>query len=192
MGGGVSGQSVMSISEQILIKFGNLKNLSDASISELKSIKGIGIAKATQLKAAFELGRRAETTKDNGNNKIIASPNDVLKTIKSNLKNKKKEHFLALYLDTRNHVVDSDTVSIGSLNSSIVHPREAFKGAIKHSAASVIFIHNHPSGNPEPSDEDIELTKRLVDSGKILGIDVLDHIIVCDNDYVSLKARNLL
>jgi DNA repair protein RadC len=192
MGRGVSGHSVNSISEQLLIRFGNLKNLSNASVSELKTIKGVGIAKAAQLKAAFELGRRAESVPDNNTLIPISTPDDVIRAIKRNLQNKKKEHFLALYLDTRNRVLETETVSIGSLNSSIVHPREAFKGAIKLSAASIIFIHNHPSGNPEPSDEDIELTRRLVDAGKILGIDVLDHIIISDHDYISLKARNLL
>jgi DNA repair protein RadC len=108
------------------------------------------------------------------------------------LKGKKKEHFWVICLDTRNRLVNSKQVSIGSLDTSIVHPREVFKEAVSSSAASVIFVHNHPSGDPEPSKEDVELTKRLVQAGQIIGIEVLDHIIVCDRSYLSLKASNLL
>jgi len=111
--------------------------------------------------------------------------------VRSQLRGKKKEHFLVLCLDTRNRLMDRKLVSMGSLDTSIVHPREVFKEAVSSCAASVIFAHNHPSGDPEPSKEDVELTKRLARAGEIMGIDVLDHIIVCDKSYVSLKARNL-
>jgi DNA repair protein RadC len=115
----------------------------------------------------------------------------VAAVVKSQLKGKKKEHFLVLCLDTRNRLINCKPVSIGSLDTSIVHPREVFKEAVSSSAASVIFVHNHPSGDPEPSKEDVELTKRLAKAGEIIGIDVLDHIIVCDKSYLSLKAKNL-
>jgi len=111
--------------------------------------------------------------------------------VRGQLKGKKKEHFLVLCLDTRNRLVNCKPVSMGSLDTSIVHPREVFKEAVASNAASVIFVHNHPSGDPEPSKEDIELTKRLAKAGEIMGIDVLDHIIVCDTRYLSLKAKNL-
>jgi DNA repair protein RadC len=115
----------------------------------------------------------------------------VAAVMRSKLKGKKKEHFWVLCLNTRNKLINCKPVSIGSLDTSIVHPREVFKEAVSSSAASVIFVHNHPSGDPEPSKEDIELTKRLVKAGEIIGIDVLDHIIVCDKSYLSLKAKNL-
>jgi len=111
--------------------------------------------------------------------------------VRSQLKGKKKEHFLVLCLDTRNRLINCRPVSMGSLDTSVVHPREAFKEAVSASAASVIFVHNHPSGDPEPSREDIELTRRLVKAGEMIGIEVLDHIVVCDTTYLSLKARGL-
>jgi len=123
---------------------------------------------------------------------VVKSLEDVVNIVRSQLKGKKKEHFLVLCLDIRNRVINCRPVSIGSLDTSIVHPREVFKEAVSSSAASVIFVHNHPSGDPEPSKEDVELTKRLVKAGEIIGVDVLDHIVVCDRSYLSLKARNLL
>ena len=111
--------------------------------------------------------------------------------VKSRLKGKKKEHFLALLLDTRNQLIKVAEISVGSLDTSIVHPREVFKEAISASAASVIFVHNHPSGDPEASEDDIKLTKRLAQTGEIVGIDVLDHIIICDKKYLSLKREGL-
>ena len=191
LGRGIKGESVAVTSQNLLSKFGNLKNIAAASLEELSEIKGIGPAKAAQIKAAFELSKRLEDSPDEGKT-TIKSPQDAIKTVKTRLKGKKKEHFFILSLDTRNHVINSRQVSIGNLDSSIVHPREVFKEAISSSAASVIFVHNHPSGDPEPSDDDIKLTKRLVEAGEILGIEVLDHIIVCDKDHLSMKAKNML
>ena len=181
----------MVTAQNLLSKFGNLKNLADASVTELSEIKGIGPAKAAQIKAAFELGKRLENSIDKVSNEKINSPQDVIKSVRGKLKGKKKEHFMVLSLDTRNHPINTQTISIGSLDSSIVHPREVFKEAISASAASVIFVHNHPSGDPEPSEDDIKLTRRLVEAGEIIGIEVLDHIVICDRDYLSMKARNL-
>jgi len=164
LGRGIRGESVMVTSQRLLSKFGNLKGIASASIEELTQINGIGLA--------------------------IKSPEDVANIVRSQLKGKKREHFLVLCLDTRNRLINCRPVSMGSLDTSVVHPREAFKEAVSSSAASVIFVHNHPSGDPEPSKEDIELTKRLAEAGKIVGIEVLDHIIVCDKDYLSLKAKN--
>jgi len=191
LGRGIKGESVMVTAQNLLSKFGNLKNLADASVTELSKIKGIGPAKAAQIKAAFELGKRLENSIDNTTNEKINSPQDVIKSVRGKLKGKKKEHFIVLSLDTRNHPINIQTISIGSLDSSIVHPREVFKEAISASAASVIFVHNHPSGDPEPSEDDIKLTRRLVEAGEIVGIEVLDHIVICDRDYLSMKARNL-
>jgi DNA repair protein RadC len=192
LGRGIKGESVLATSQNLLAQLGSLKNIANASISDLTKIKGIGLAKAAQIKAAFELGRRLETFSEHISQEKIKTPEDVIKSVKNKLKGKKKEHFIVLSLDTRNHLIDTQIISIGSLDSSIVHPREVFKEAISASAASVIFIHNHPSGDPEPSEDDIKLTKRLIEVGEILGIEVLDHIIICDNIYLSMKSRNLL
>lgn len=191
LGRGTKGESVMLTAQKLLTQFGNLKNIASASVEELTRIAGIGTAKASQIKAAFELSRRLEEPPDRALKITVKSPQDILKPVRSLLKGKKKEHFLVLSLDTRNHLVGIHKVSIGSLDCSIVHPREVFKEAIADSAASVIFVHNHPSGDPTPSSDDIQLTKRLTEAGEILGIEVLDHIVVCDEDYLSMKARNL-
>jgi DNA repair protein RadC len=190
LGRGTAGESVTVLAQKLLSTFGNIKNMAAASVEELVKIKGIGPAKAAQIKAAFEIGKRLETSAEELNPQIT-TPESVIKQIQPSLKGKKKEHFVLLSLDTRNHLINKQTISIGSLDSSIVHPREVFKEALIASAASVIFIHNHPSGDPSPSEDDITLTKRLAESGKILGIAVLDHIIICDNAYISMKARNL-
>jgi len=192
LGRGTKGESVMVIAQKLLSQFGNLKNLAAASIEELTKVKGIGLAKATQIKAALELSKRLEEHEDIRPQMTVKSPEDVVKAVKNQLKGKRKEHFYVLSLDTRNHLLESEEVSKGSLDSSIVHPREAFKQAIANSAASVIFVHNHPSGDPTPSNDDIQLTKRLKEAGELLGIEVLDHIIVCDHTHLSMKARNLL
>lgn len=191
LGRGIKGESVMVTSQKLLSQFGNLKGVANASVEELTQIRGIGPAKAAQIKAALELSRRLEADSDEKPQPRVKAPDDVVAVVRSQLKGKKKEHFLVLCLDTRNRLINCKPVSIGSLDTSVVHPREAFREAVSSCAASVIFAHNHPSGDPEPSKEDIELTKRLVKAGEIIGIDVLDHIIVCDKSYLSLKARNL-
>ena len=192
LGRGTKGESVMVTAQKLVSRFGNLKNIADASLEELMEIEGIGPAKASQIKAAFELNKRVESSSNEDKRTIVKSPEDAIKSVKSQLKGKKKEHFMVLALDTRNHLIGTQTISIGSLDSSIVHPREVFKEAISSSAASVIFVHNHPSGDPAPSDDDIKLTKRLVEVGEIMGIEVLDHIIVCDKDHLSMKGKKLL
>jgi DNA repair protein RadC len=188
LGRGIKGESVIGISQKLLSRFGNLKGVANASVEELTQTRGIGPAKAAQIKAALELSKRLEADAGESPKPILKSPEDVAAVVRSQLKGKKKEHFLVLCLDTRNRLINCKPVSIGSLDTSIVHPR---KEAVSSSAASVIFVHNHPSGDPEPSKEDVELTKRLAKAGEIIGIDVLDHIIVCDKSYLSLKAKNL-
>jgi DNA repair protein RadC len=191
LGRGIKGESVIVTAQKLLSKFGNLKNLASASVEELTQIKGIGPAKAAQIKAAFELGKRLEYSFDEGSKITVKSPEVAIKAARSQLKGKKKEHFLVLCLDTRNHLINTHQVSVGSLDCSIVHPREVFKEAISSCAASVIFVHNHPSGDPTPSEDDIKLTKRLIEASEIIGIEVLDHIIVCDKDHLSMKAKNI-
>lgn len=191
LGRGVRGESVMLTAQRLLSKFGNFRTMADATPEELASIKGIGPAKAAQLKAAFELGKRADIPLPLASNSI-RSPTDVVAEMRAKLKGKKKEHFWIILLNTRNQVIRKAESSIGSLNASIVHPREVFKEAVTASAASVILVHNHPSGDPQPSQEDIDLTRRLVQAGEMIGVSVLDHIIVCDERHSSLKGLNLM
>ncbi len=191
LGRGIAGESVMVTAQRLLSRFGNLKGIASASIEELSQVKGIGIAKASQIKASFELANRLEGYSESGDKPVVKTPDDVAGLVKSRLRDKKKEHFLALLLDTRNKLIKVSEISIGSLDTSIVHPREVFKEAIAASAASMIFVHNHPSGDPEASDDDIKLTKRLAEAGEIVGIDVLDHIIIGDKKYLSLKREGL-
>jgi DNA repair protein RadC len=191
LGRGIKDESVMVTSQKLISRFGSLKGVANASLEELTQTKGIGPVKAAQIKAALELSKRLETDTGEKPKPVLKSPQDVAAAMMSKLKGKKKEHFWVICLDTRNRPINCKQVSIGSLDTSIVHPREVFKEAVSSSAASVIFVHNHPSGDPEPSKEDVELTKRLVQAGEIIGIDVLDHIIVCDRSYLSLKASSL-
>ncbi|OGN86980.1 MAG: hypothetical protein A2158_02270 [Chloroflexi bacterium RBG_13_46_14] len=191
LGRGISGESVTVTSQRLLSQFGNLRGIADATIEELSGIKGIGPAKASQIKAAFELANRLKDSPESDKKPVVKTPEDVVNLIQNKLKGKKKEHFLVLCLDTRGKLIKTSEVSVGSLDSSIVHPREVFKEALTASAASVIFVHNHPSGEPEPSEDDIKLTRRLADAGDILGIEVLDHVITGDNNFKSLKREGL-
>lgn len=192
LGRGIKNESVMVTAQRLLSHFGHLNGVAEASVEELSAIKGIGVAKATQIKAAFELSKRLQEPSENWGKIVIKTPEDVMNQVKTRLRGKKKEHLLILLLDTRNHVIGITTVSIGSLDSSIVHPREVFKEAISNSAASVILVHNHPSGDPQPSDDDIKITRRLIEVGKIMGIEVLDHVIVGDGAYISMKNTGSL
>ena len=191
LGRGIAGESVTVTAQRLLNRFDGIKGLADATVEELSQVKGIGLAKAAQIKAAFELGKRLESYPGTGKQPVLTNTAEVVSLVQGRLRGKKKEHFMALLLDTRGQLIRIAEVSVGSLDSSIVHPREVFKEAISASAASVIFVHNHPSGDTEPSKDDIGLTKRLAEAGEIMGIDVLDHIIVCDHSYLSLKAREL-
>src|SRR3990167_1862527 len=190
LGRGIAGESVVVTAQKLLSRFGSLQKLSEASIEELLSIKGIGLAKAAQIKAAFEIGRRLFTQTLPYKNKELTDPEKVYRLIKSKLKDYHKEHFYIIALNSRNHSIAE--VSVGSLNASIVHPREVFAEAIKNKAASVIFAHNHPSGDPEPSEEDLAITKRLAEAGKILGIEIVDHIIAGKSGYFSFKEKEMI
>lgn len=190
LGRGIAGESVAVTAQKLLAQFGSLQKLSEASIEELSFVRGIGLAKAAQIKAAVEMGRRISSQVPAYKKKELLNPEKVFKLVRSKLKDYSKEHFYLIALDSRNWSIHE--VSLGTLNSSIVHPREAFAEAIKNKAASVIIAHNHPSGDPEPSRDDLEITKRLVEAGKILGIEVVDHIIVAGNKFLSFKEQGLI
>jgi DNA repair protein RadC len=191
IGRGIPKKSVMSIAQELITRFGNVKAISQATIEELSQIRGIGLAKAAQIKACFELGKREELEPEL-KNFDIKDPESVVKAIRASIKDKAKEHFKLILLNPRNKIIRISTISIGTLNASLVHPREVFKDAITHSAASVVLAHNHPSGDPEPSEDDLKITKKLVESGKILGIEVLDHIIIAKNGFKSLANEGMI
>ncbi|MBI2980325.1 MAG: DNA repair protein RadC [Chloroflexi bacterium] len=191
LGRGIAGESVTVTVQRLLSQFGSLNGIAGASVEELDGVKGIGLAKAAQIKAVFELASRLEGSAELGKKLSLKAPDEVVNLVRGRLRGKKKEHFLALLLDTRGRVIKIAEISVGSLDTSIVHPREVFKEAMSASAASVIFVHNHPSGDCQPSEDDKKMTKRLVEAGEIVGIDVLDHIIIGDKDYLSLKREGL-
>ncbi|WP_409254365.1 RadC family protein [Bacillus sp. SCS-153A] len=188
---GTKSESVLQLSNRVLTTFEGLRLLKDASLEEIMNIKGIGLAKAVQIMAAVEIGRRIGNLAYD-DRYSIRSPEDGANYVMNDMRFLSQEHFVCLYLNTKNQVLHKQTIFIGSLNASIVHPREVFKEAFRRSAASIICIHNHPSGDPTPSREDIEVTKRLVECGKIIGIEVLDHLIIGEKKYVSLKEKGYL
>ncbi|MFD1137676.1 RadC family protein [Paenibacillus urinalis] len=188
---GTKQESAIHIAQRILNEAGSLRNLVDMSVDELCQLKGIGPAKAIQLKAGIELGQRVMQTRLT-ERPVIRSPRDAADLLMEQLRYLQKEHFVCLFLNTKNHVIAQETLSMGSLNASIVHPREVFRAAMKCSSASIVCAHNHPSGDPAPSPEDIQLTRRLVKAGEIVGIDVLDHIVIGDGKYASLKEQGFI
>ncbi|MFK2824529.1 DNA repair protein RadC [Bacillus sp. B190/17] len=188
---GTKSESVLQLANRLLQTFEGLRLLKEASLEEITSIKGIGKAKAVQIMSALELGRRISQLKFE-DRYVIRSPEDGANYVMEEMRFLTQEHFVCLYLNTKNQVLHKQTLFIGSLNASIVHPREVFKEAFRRSAASIICIHNHPSGDPGPSREDIDVTKRLAECGKILGIELLDHLIIGEKKFVSLKEKGYL
>jgi len=190
---GRNGRSTLDLGMELLDKFKGLEGIAQAGINELcgkDGIKGIGPAKAAEIKAAIELGRRYQEPRLSGAS--LCSCDDVIGYYLPRMKDLKKEVFHCALLDTKNKLIRNEEVSVGSLSASIVHPRETFKAAIRESAAAVIFIHNHPSGDTRPSQEDILLTKRLVQAGEVLGIRVLDHIIIGDGTHFSFRDKGMI
>ncbi len=189
---GTKGKSVITISQELIAENENLAVLASKHQSHFTKKEGIGNDKAATLLAAFEISRRILSQSKNYSDKKITSPQDVAEMFIPLLKDELKEKFLLICLNSANKIIKFETISIGNLNSSIVHPREIFKAAIENSSASVILMHNHPSGNPEPSTEDINITKKLVESGKMLDIPVFDHIIIAGNSYTSFVERRII
>lgn len=166
--------------------------LHDLSLEELKATKGIGRVKALQIKAVIELSKRMSSALIMNNRIAIKSPDEVSRLVMEEMRYLRKEVFKIILLNTKNHIIKQVNVSVGSLNSSIVHPREVFSEAVKTGCSGLLLVHNHPSGDPEPSREDLETTQRLVNAGNILGIKVLDHVIIGDGRYMSFKEQGLL
>lgn len=184
---GSKGETALGLSQRLLGHLEGLKGLMDFAVEELMELEGIGPAKAAQLKAVSELSKRMPGVKDKEIS--IKSPNDAACVLMNSLRYLKQEVFKVILLNTKNKIIAVEDVSQGSLNSSIVHPREVFNIAIRRSSAAVILVHNHPSGDPNPSQDDIRVTKRLIEVGHLVGIVVLDHIIIGDGIYVSLKEQ---
>jgi DNA repair protein RadC len=181
-------ETVVALAQRLLAHFGGLSALSAARIPELSSISGVGMAKGAQLLAAFELGRRAAAPRDE-RDPVISSGQEVYDILGPKLRDARRESFWALLLNQKHRLLKTEKISEGSLTMTLVHPREAFLPAVRESAAAVIFVHNHPSGDPEPSVDDYNLTVRLIECGELLGIRVVDHIVLGDHAFVSLRDR---
>jgi DNA repair protein RadC len=183
LGSGIKGVNVKTLAKRILKKYKN--TLETVTVKEFAKEKGLGEAKASQVVAVLELGKRVFAGKKA---KLVLSPKDVWERCED-FRGSKREHFAVFFLDSRNQAIKKEIISIGTLNASLVHPREVFESAIKTNTASIILVHNHPSGDTGPSNEDIKLTKRIAEAGKLLGIEVLDHIIITTDGHLSMKEE---
>lgn len=191
IGPGTSRAGAMDVARNVLAAVSVVKDLAGVSVEKLARVKGVGEAKACRLKAAVELGRRvAKATR--GQARIVRCPDDAAGLVIEDMKNLDREHFGVILLDAKNAVISVERVSVGTVNSSLVHPREVLKPALEKSATSIILVHNHPTGNVAPSREDIMITRRFEKCGRILGIEVIDHIIVGDGNYRSMKESGYL
>lgn len=187
---GVGGENVLRLAERLLVHFSGLPGIARASDSELCEVKGIGPAKAVEIKAALELGRRLLAAAPEERERVT-SPADAANLLMSEMMFLEKEHLRLILLDTRNRVLKTPTVYVGSLNASVVRVGELFRAAIRENAAALIVVHNHPSGDPSPSPEDVHVTRQIRQAGELLDIEVLDHIVIGRQRYVSLKERGL-
>ena len=189
IGSGYKGKNVLQLAKDTLVKYQS-KNLPKLTYQELTSQKGIGKVAACRILAAFELSTRLLLDQDD-EAVVIQSPKDACQLLKP-IGKYQKEHFIGLYLNARNQLIYQETISIGSLNANIVHPREVFEPAIAKHALSIIIAHNHPSGSTEPSEEDLQITKRLIKAGKLLGIEIVDHLIIAGRGLLSFKEKGLI
>ncbi len=186
-----TGQSAVDMGRLLMQDFGSLRNLANATVSEICRIKGTGPAKAAAIKAALEMAKRLNCDRL-ANGERFTSPEQVYHHYHYAFRDRRKEYFMVLLLDSKNRILKEVQISEGSLNQSIVHPREVFSPAVRESAAAVILVHNHPSGDPAPSREDMEITRRLKEAGELMGVRVLDHIIIGDGSFMSFTARGML
>lgn len=183
---GTREENVIDVSNRLLSKYG-ISKLSELSLKELQEVNGIGPAKAMQIKALFEFNKRHNLSRITSNR--IKSAQDVFNLFYERFKDEKQEKFILLVLNNKNNIICEEVVSVGTIDSALIHPREIFKPAIKNSASRIVLIHNHPSGDPTPSKEDRKITQRLVNAGKILDIDVLDHIIIGDGTFYGFHSK---
>jgi len=188
LGSGSKTKPVLQLAHEIVAHFGGLPRIAEATLAEFLAIKGIGLAKAIQLKAAFSLGMRVSKSPSKPKYRI-EHPSHAYHLLKDELENEMRECFIVVLQDTKGYVICHEIVSIGTLSQTLVHPREVFYPAIRHRAASVIVAHNHPSGDPTPSPEDFELTRALVDAGHLLCMPLYDHLIIGRQSYVSLRQK---
>ncbi|MEO0081473.1 MAG: DNA repair protein RadC [candidate division WOR-3 bacterium] len=189
---GTKGRSVLDIARDLVRRFKTIGAIADATIEELQQIEGIGRAKACQLKAALELARRIDEPPDDDSGAELDSPEAVVRLMAPKLRGEKKECFHSLVADSRRRLVTRELVSLGSLDTTLAHPREVFQEAIRAKASGIVVVHNHPSGDPTPSEDDVRLTRRLVEAGRIIGIPLLDHIIIAGDKHYSFRSRGLL
>lgn len=194
---GTKGESAILTAQRILSQFGSINKVAESSFNDLLEFKGLGPAKASQLHACFEIAKRIriENIKENEsklNTDPITNPKHAVELIRGKIITYSKEHFIIMSFDTRNKVIGVDNISLGTLSASMVHPRETFEAAIKRHAAQIIAAHNHPSGDCHPSEEDIKITKRLIEAGKIMGIEVVDHLIISEDNYYSFKEKGMI
>ncbi|MDO5017838.1 MAG: DNA repair protein RadC [Lagierella massiliensis] len=190
IGTGTKKYNAVELASRVLQEIENQNNYNDITLEELMKIEGIKLSKGCTLIAAIELAKRLNIRQSIKDHYKINSPKSLAKIFMHKLSKELREYFYVILLDTKNKIISAEVVSIGTLNSSLVHPREVFKPAIKKSAKSIILLHNHPSGDTSPSTDDIRLTNRLVESGKLLGIEVLDHLIIGDDKYLSFKEKS--
>ncbi len=190
LGTGYRGEDVLALASRILQDYGSKAITKEKSVRRLMGELSIPKVKACQIIACFEIGRRF-FMENTGKMPTIRDAEDVYQYLKE-ISKLKKEQFRGLYLNSRNKLIHDEVISLGTLNANLVHPREVFQPAVEFSAAAIILAHNHPSGDPEPSEDDIEITKRLIESSKVMGLEILDHIIIGGNKYVSLKERGVM
>lgn len=187
---GTQEKSVLLLAQELVIKFGDIHGLLEASVEELKEVKGIGEAKAIQLKAAFAIAQKAQAIPYS--KPFLRTPEEAFRFAKQEIAAEKQEVLLVLLRDIKGRLIHHERVSVGTLSEVLVHPREVFFPAVKHKAYSLILAHNHPSGDPTPSECDFELTRLLLNSSRVMGIHLDDHLIVSRNSFVSLRERGLL
>ena len=188
---GTQQYSAIGMAEHLLSRFEGLKGIASAGIEDLSEIKGLGTAKATQIKAMVELGKRLASS-TGPSRPTIRSPQDAADILMPELRDQPQERFKAIFLNNKTEVLKVRTITIGSMDCSMITPRELFREGLSGNCASVIIAHNHPSGDPMPSKEDIDVSKRLVQAGQMIGIEVLDHVIIGDGRWISLKERGLM
>ncbi|MFN0150688.1 MAG: DNA repair protein RadC [bacterium] len=191
LGTGAHGASALDVASDLIRQFGSLRAVAEAEPLVLSQVAGVGSVKASRMKAAAEFGRRVVSHSAEPM-PTIRSPEDVARLLMDEMRTLDREHFREILLNSKNRVLSVETISVGTLNASIVHPREGLKPAIMKSAAAIILVHNHPTGVPTPSQEDIAITRRFVKAGEIVGIDILDHVIIGNGQYQSLKELGVL